>query len=314
MPSFGEKATWRWPGFFLPLRGRPFIVAHPMRPVILGIARGYNASHLRAFLRSLRRTGYQGDVALFVDGLSPDALELLHGHNVKLQVLPRRHFVQTRRHALRLAAALASPPAREEAKVALAQYYLHLVDARWVAYAQFLEATHGLYSHVMFSDVRDVVFQRDPFEFEWKAKFCSFVEALGVPIRDESHTRGWIAKGFGEAAARRLGEKLVVCAGVSLGEIDAAREYVRLMVKNLVRIDSRGLVDQGVHNYLLHTGALASQHLYMSDETPVLHLGLLPLGILRRDGEGRALNQAGQVAATVHQYAAHHEYMFPAQF
>lgn len=276
-----------------------------MRPVILGIARGHTAAQLRPFILSLRRTGYAGDVGLFVDKLPPDALELLRDQGVQFHAFPDRYFVQTRRFFPRLAAALAPPDRRREARVTFAQYYLHLIDARWAAYSAFLDSVRGLYTHVMFTDVKDVIFQREPFAFAWKAAFCSFAEGLGVPIRDQSHTRGWIEKGFGTAVARDLGAKPVVCAGVSFAEMDAAHEYLRLMCDHLVRINSRGLVDQGVHNYLLHTGALKSAHVYTLEETPVLHLGLIPPGQLPTNEAGLVVNGSGIVVNAVHQYAQH---------
>ena len=276
-----------------------------MRPVILGIARGHSAAQLRPFIVSLRRCGYQGDVCLFVDKLPGDALTLLDDHGVFFQPFPERHFVQARRFLPRMAAALAASDSKDAARVALSQYYLHLIDARWAAYAQYLNAVKGLHSHVMFTDVKDVIFQRDPFDFDWKGAFCSFEEGRGFPIRDEPKTRGWIEKGYGAAVAREMGGHPVICAGVSLAEIDAAHEYLRLMCGELIRINSRGLVDQGVHNYLLRTSAMERAYIYKFDETPVLHLGMMPQGQLPVDEQGLVVNGSSRVANAIHQYAKH---------
>jgi len=39
-----------------------------MIDLVAGYARGYNAEQIRPFLKSLRETGYDGDVLLFADG------------------------------------------------------------------------------------------------------------------------------------------------------------------------------------------------------------------------------------------------------
>ncbi len=157
----------------------------------------------------------------------------------------------------------------------------------------------------MFTDVKDVVFQRDPFDFDWKGPFCSFYEPPGNFIRDEAHTLGWLRQGFGATQARKLQDERVICAGVSFAEIDAACDYLDLMCGHLVRINARGLVDQGVHNYLLHSRALKASYVYDYPETPVLHLGLMAPEKLQLNGQGLVVNGSGRVVNAIHQYFAH---------
>jgi hypothetical protein len=83
------------------------------------------------------------------------------------------------------------------------------------------------------------------------------------------------------------------------------------MCENFIRINARGLVDQGVHNYLIHTGQLKSAYVYEYDETPVLHLGQMDGKDLRTDEVGRALNGSGKIANTVHQYEKHLQALQP---
>jgi hypothetical protein len=60
-----------------------------------------------------------------------------------------------------------------------------------------------------------------------------------------------------------------------------------------------------VHNYLLYHTLQKKSYLYEYDETPVLHLGLMPKDKLKVNGEGQVLNGSGAVVNTVHQYAEH---------
>jgi hypothetical protein len=275
------------------------------RPIILGIVKNYGIPDLSPFIYSLKRTGYTGDVCLFVDGMSPETLEFLYGHGVILQSLPTRYFVQSRRHLIRWVANFVPAKLRPAARIELSRYYLHLIDVRWPCYFDFLKKTRGIYSHVMFTDVKDVLFQRSPFDFEWNSPFCSFYEFPGCFIKTDSHTRGWLEKGFGREETKKLHDKNVICAGVSFAEIDAALEYLDLMCNHLVQINDRGLVDQGIHNYLLHHQLLKASSVYGYSDSPVLHLGMMPPEKLELNGEGLVVNGSGRVVNAIHQYFSH---------
>jgi hypothetical protein len=281
------------------------------RPIVLGIVRSYKVDKLAPFVMSLRRSGYTGDIGFFVDDLPAETLEFFYQQGVTMQPLPVRYFVQSRRYPIRAVANLAPAKFRKRARIELSRYYLHLIDARWPCYYEFLMRTRGLYSHVMFSDIKDVVFQRNPFDFDWKAAFCSFCTPPNIHIRDEEKTFGWIKTGFGEAEARKLKDKRVVGCGVTFAEINAAIDYVEQMCEEFVRINARGLVDQGVHNYLIHNGKLPSTYIYEYDETPVLHIGQMSAKDLSTDEQGRALNGSGKIANVVHQYAEHLQALQP---
>jgi len=281
------------------------------RPIVLGIVRSYKVEKLAPFVMSLRRSGYTGDIGFFVDDLPQETLEFFYQQGVTMQPLPPRYFVQSMRYPIRAVANLAPAKFRKRARIELSRYYLHLIDARWPCYYEFLQRTRGLYSHVLFCDIKDVVFQRNPFDFDWKAALCSFCTPPNIHIRDEEKTFGWITTGFGEAEARRLQDKRVIGCGATFAEIDAAIEYSELMCENFIRINARGLVDQGVHNYLIHNGLLKSTYVYEYDETPVLHLGQMRGEDLRVNKEGMALNGSGTVVNVVHQYAEHWDALKP---
>jgi hypothetical protein len=100
---------------------------------------------------------------------------------------------------------------------------------------------------------------------------------------------------------RRAGYAGEVCLFVD--RLD--EETLRLLAEQLIRINSRGVMDQGVHNFLVHRGMLKSVHLYEIDETPVMHLGLVPEGKLPVNEQGLVVNGSGRVANVIHQYGKH---------
>ncbi len=279
------------------------------RPIILGIAKGGDPTDLQTFVLSLRKTGYEGDVCLFVDDLAPETLHFLHEHRIQLQAFPQRYFIQTRRFFLRFVVDLLPSKLRERGQISFSQYYLKLNDARWACYYDFLRATCGLYTHVMFTDVKDVFFQRQPFDFEWKSPFCSFYEDGDFLIKDEPHTLGWLRQGYSAKEVLALQDKRIICSGVTFAEIDAALEYLPIICRQMIRINARGLVDQGVYNYILHNHLLKSCYLYDYPETPVLHTGLMTAEKLRFNEDGLVVNGSGRVVNVIHQYFKHRKSM-----
>jgi hypothetical protein len=278
---------------------------NPIRPIILGIAKGGDPDDLKTFVLSLRKTGYTGDVCLFVDDLAPETLRFLHENRVQLQAFPQRYFIQTRRFFLRFVVSLLPKKDRDRAAISFSQYYLKLNDARWACYFDFLSAVRGLYTHVMFTDVKDVFFQRQPFDFDWKSPFCSFYEDPAFLIKDDSHTYGWIRESYGANEAEALKVKRIICSGVTFAEIDAALEYLQVICQHMIRVNARGLVDQGVYNHILHRDLLKSVFIYDQPDTPVMHVGLVTPEKLKLNDEGFVLNGSGKVANVVHQYFKH---------
>lgn len=276
-----------------------------IRPIILGIAKGGAPEDLRTFVLSLRKSGYEGDVCLFVDDLAPETLQFLQAHRVQLQAFPQRYFVQTRRFFLRFVAGILPKKLRDRGEISFSQFYLKLNDARWACYYDFLRATRGLYTHIMFTDVKDVYFQRQPFDFEWKSPFCCAYEDADFRIKDEPHTSGWLREGYGDAGARELADKRVICSGVTFAEYDAAMEYLHVICRHMIRINARGLVDQGVYNYILHHGLLKAMHAYDYADTPILHTGLMTAEKFQFDDKGLVVNGSGRVVNVLHQYFKH---------
>ena len=109
---------------------------------------------------------------------------------------------------------------------------------------------------VMITDLRDVVFQRDP--------FADPVTGLEVYLEDSSERIGhdgfnttWLRNLYGsEFVEARRGQPLS-CSGVVVGTRTAMMTYLNEMVTGIFwRRRPMGSHDQGVHNGLLHTGRL----------------------------------------------------------
>jgi len=253
-----------------------------MGDLVLGMFGGYPAAAALPFLRSLRAAGSDAEVVLLVHGNPPGT-----------------------------AAALAAAGARAEA-VALAGVPgdVSYNVARYAALAAALAARPAT-GRVLLTDVRDVVFQRDPFGVALDGALHLFLEHPSKPIGACIWTSSWIRYRYGDAALPPLADRPIVCSGVVLGEAAAVGEYLRVVAAQLPpglrATNYMAGYDQGVVNVLCHGGRFPGARLHPYRDTPVLHLGNAPPGSVACDARGEVTNDAGAPVALVHQHDRHPE-------
>src|SRR5579883_784939 len=134
--------------------------------LIMGLWSGLDFWHLEPFIASLRRTAFSGDICVMVSDVSAETIAALHAHGILVERFDR----------------LALPP-------------LHGGTARYFAYLDFLARHADEYAHVMLSDLRDVVFQSDPFAQPLPADVVFAQERC--LMGDSPVNRNWIADIYG---------------------------------------------------------------------------------------------------------------------
>jgi hypothetical protein len=169
---------------------------------------------------------------------------------------------------------------------------------RFFLYYRHLRSHGHAYENVMLTDVRDVIFQDDPFAFDIGGVLNCYLEDMGATLGTEPYNRRWLRTAFGDAVADELRDRPIVCAGVTIGPTALVVDYLRVMVDHLLRlpVQTTGL-DQAVHNYLLHSKRVPSALLVPNGNGTVATLGITPA-----DEVGPLLG-----AAVLHQYDRHPE-------
>ena len=245
-----------------------------LKPLILGMAAGYHYEDVRPFLVSLEATGFAGDIVLFVSDTTRET-DRMQAHGARTVAFERT---------------------REMAHVPLNayRYFLYQDHLRW------LEETP---ERILLTDVRDVIFQSDPFAFPWPDGLNVVMEDPSTTIGTCPHMTRWIINHLGEETWEDLRDAPVSCSGTVMGDLDAVREYLQFMTRALLPFvpdDHMAGYDQGVHNVLLHRGVLprVTRH---DNRGPVLTLAAKPVDPAV-NGQGLVLNDAGQPAVMVHQY------------
>ncbi len=253
--------------------------------LVLGAVKKLEIELIAPFLLSLRQSGYGGKVAFFVSETSDRTCELLQQMDVTLiNVNETSSFTATPVNSL-----------------------------RYFVYEQFLAGFTEEISNIMHADVRDIVFQRDPFTMDTGGSLCCFLEDECMTLGACLANSGWLAAAYGKETLQSLGHHPVSCSGTTIGPASLMRRYISAMAAGLRAIDDRSPnimhaisgVDQAVHNYLLRTGGLPEARCFRNEDGPITTLGYVAQDSIRYNDEGLALNQAGEVVHVLHQYDRH---------
>jgi hypothetical protein len=248
--------------------------------LVIGMCGGYGAPEVTPFLRSLRASGFAGETVLLLHGNPPGTAAAV----AALGAVP-------------VAVDLAEVPARWSYNV-----------ARYAALGAYLAGRADL-AGVVVTDVRDVVFQRDPAALVRGGGLHLFLEHPSRPVGACIWTSSWLRYRYGDAALPPLADRPIICSGVAVGAAAVVRRYLARVAAELdPRLEATHYMagyDQGVVNQLGHTGRLPDLTVHPYATSPVLHLGNTPAAALPPDDGGPVRNPAGAIVTIVHQHDRH---------
>jgi hypothetical protein len=295
------------------------------RTVVMGSAVGLTWEQVRPLLSSLEGCGYSGDIALFVTGRLhrdlrhknlPSGLRLVRIRSL-IPVNFRRIFesralwalwrpVQTVSWTAMKAIGMTPLPtrARDLAQATIARMVCTPMDARFFHYLRFLEC-HP-YDRIVLTDVRDVLFQHDPFDDLSDETLAVSLETRRYTIASEPHNRRWLETAFGQELVDRIGANPVSCVGVTYGGLGSMSAYLRSMTREMrglsASVARNGGADTSVHNALLWTGELGAVRELDTLASPVATLNGITAEELAMSPRGTLLNGDGSEPSIVHQY------------
>ena len=222
---------------------------------VIGLAVGYNLPLLERFVGSLRQTGYRGHIIL---GVGPDVsasvLNYLSSQSVQVQ---------------RLEWTTCQYPYKQGTKdtITCAKPYPQL-KIRWGRYPlarDWLQACETCTGPVLVTDVRDVLFQRNPFRHEAVNRIqglqlfaehpyqSTLFKLVRKPLQKCKHIK-W--------------DKTMLCSGTTVGTRHAMLHYLQVMAEELkdwashkdCRLVNKQGGDQAVHNYVYYSGKLTKHN------------------------------------------------------
>jgi len=212
---------------------------------VISMATNYDLETYERFVGSLRKSGFKGNIILAVDeaDLSPEVRHYFEYRNVTakiVEMIPAEECVKTSDNYLPIVHAQPCSKA-----------YPHL-KATWARHSLFrdwLKECETCTGPVLYIDSRDSYFQDDPFGE-------GSPPVRGLQVYQVGGTANTKISYVGDAIRQCKNlefEEPMLCAGSTVGTMDAMLKYLEIMIQELTEWISNpdcSFSDQGVHNYL----------------------------------------------------------------
>ena len=251
-----------------------------MKNLIITPAVGLHIEDVHFFIKSLRRF-YQDDVYFLIGKKDIILKKKLSEHDCKfIEVNVHKYDIQLKRY----------------------KFFLNI-----------LENNINKYNKVLFCDCRDIYFQSNPFDFNYKGSINFFSEDI---IFSECEINSqWLKNTFGIKIFEELKSKQVCCGGTVLGESSEMVKWLKLMIelikkypfkkrfKYLItfRRDKNGRgCDQAHGNYIAYKNFFKQSHLYSNHDGPIATA--MYLKKIKFDSKSQLINGLNKPYVIVHQY------------
>ncbi len=247
-----------------------------LRRLVLGAAVGFRVGQVRIFIESLRASGYGGDVAMLVGPFQ-----------WRLCAYLRRHGVRT-----------VSTWSTRKLHGPIHAY-------RFEKFAKLVRAAEGRYDYVLVSDVRDVVFQRHPFEGITTRECRFYLEGAPWTFATEPVNRRWAKLLLSPADFARISTCRISCCGVVVGGIGPMTAYLERMAADLhalpLRLRREGGADTVFHNRIAYLRREVDL-VIVENNLHVATVGIEPISSYAIGNDHFVLTADGRAPAICHQY------------
>jgi len=216
---------------------------------IFTACKGYTIQDVQPWVESLKKTGYEGKVFVILYSPTQEIAEYFKSQNFYVMV------------------------ANEDGLT-------HIATQRFMDYVQALRSDYcSDVEYFLHTDVRDVVFQRNP--EEWFAqnvndKDLLFASAEGTTYRHEDWGGDGIQAHFGETLFKEFADYETLCSGVFGGRKDAIIDLCEAMYQTAFWTqDPAGFIDQHFYNVLIRKSFSSITKIVPADSPFTANLGTL---------------------------------------
>lgn len=205
--------------------------------LIIGGASNYTYDQVKYWINSIKKSGFEGDIVLVATNIAISELEKIAEKGVQILAYGQKDADGNYSSNSQM------PPHVER--------FFHI----W----NFLNTTKEEYDFVITTDVRDVVFQRNPSDFLSDDDYFHFIASgEGLAYEDEPWGNNNYLQAFGPFFHNIIKKNEIYNVGVMAGHHDIVRDII-LMILQLSINRPIPIVDQAVYNFILDTGLVQSQ-------------------------------------------------------
>jgi len=248
---------------------------------VIGVATGYDTrGDFRPFVGSLRKSGYSGAIILAVDEDIPERVtKYLKKKNVTTKLIQYTNCSFPPIYQTQEELQAETDETTLQALTICAKSHPE-IKLRWLKYPaamDWLRDCPQCTGPVLFTDVRDVFFQDDPFG-------PGAPKVTGLQVFEEHRdvtTNHWLVDWpLKECKGNGLGNTPMLCSGSTIGTREAMMSYLDTMYQEMkqwlddpkCRLKLPG-GDQAIHNYLFYNGKLSDAKVFRNREGSVHTVG-----------------------------------------
>lgn len=192
------------------------------KDLVIGVFSNYTYDYVKPWIKSIKETGFKGDVVLY--GID------IHGDTID-QIIKDGVILHLRKSS------------KEDSRIHM-QRFFYIYD--------YLKENPD-YRYVVSTDVRDVIFQQDPIKFITESDIRKAIITSGesIRIKDEEWNRNNIITNFGDYFYDEVKDKEVQNVGILAGTSYYVKDLCfALYQMSLNRPD--WVADQAAYNMLVH--------------------------------------------------------------
>lgn len=201
--------------------------------LILGTAWNYQPKDILPFVESWKKYCKPSRLILVVNpDLPPETMQFLNDYGIEAKVFTAGHYIAD-----------------------------SIGFTRYLKYLDILCENMYVCDGILLTDVRDVVFQSNPFNSKTRKGLHVFYEDESVLIGEQEFNRNNMLLSYGQSTLNELHESRVICSGTTLGDWDSITNYIVALInqRRLSTIQDHynlGIsvpgIDQALHQYLIY--------------------------------------------------------------
>lgn len=256
------------------------------RNVVLTILHNYSYPFIEPFIKSFREAKVNAELVIFTsETVSFFTRKMLGDTKIKLI------YFNSKNPLLSIDDPLTEGITKD----------ISINNFRFLLFLNFLLKNKEEYENVMMTDIRDVIFQANPFIFLPKEGICFFLEDPIMSFKNTDINYGWSVEANGKTFTDSIFDKRVSCAGITLGNFSIILDYLQNMRENLKnRRQLKWGIDQGIHNGYLYGKNNIQKNIFDNSNRIVGTLGASKTYNLNKKTE--VTNNKNEIYCVVHQY------------
>jgi hypothetical protein len=243
-----------------------------MKNLVLGSAFNYTVDHVKPFVMSLRQH-YDGLILFLInENTDKKTLDFYEEHEIYTYI-PDENLTKATGNVKRF------------------YHYLDCLD-------HFPDV-----ENILLTDVRDVIFQLNPFANYPQYELEFFAEPE-IFENCKQHNAPWYSNLYGADELEKISKEYVLCAGTTMGKTEKILDYIKTLINEieiLIKLNkAHGTCDQAAHNHIVYNKKFSNFRINHNGQGLVSTMHHSKL--LKFNRQGYLLNDDNSVTPVVHQY------------